>query len=444
LFLGDAAICVAAFFITPLARNLALVPGEFYLQAAESFLPIFAIWFGVFYIGGLYDFRAMRKLVDLLRMSLTAFGINTALATAYFYVSAPYFQMTPKSQLLLLSLLAHAGMAFWRQSWVRIACAQLLVQRVAFLGENAVVRGMVQDLRAKRVPGYVVVRAPALSSMHVEESMEHWNPKAWNESWIRSATDILVIEQDILHSNQKRFRELFSLALAAHIPVMTELDFYEMLYDRIPPQYAADPRWLLNHGMSNSMELYPLFKRFIDLAGATAGLLLISPFLLLIAAMSSLLQGGTPLYSQKRVGYLGREFRIWKFRTMLQDADKRGPLWRSPRRDARVTRWGEFLRRTHVDELPQLWNVILGDMSLVGPRPEWVQEVSRLEKEVPYYHLRHLRRPGMTGWAQVRYRATNSPAESHEKLHFDLFYIKNVSFALDAGILLKTMRRMLG
>jgi lipopolysaccharide/colanic/teichoic acid biosynthesis glycosyltransferase len=165
--------------------------------------------------------------------------------------------------------------------------------------------------------------------------------------------------------------------------------------------------------------------------------------MLLVAAAIRLVDRTSPLYGQMRIGYLGRTFLLWKFRTMRQDAEQKGPFIQfSEGDDPRVTRLGSVLRRLCIDELPQLWNVLKGDMSLVGPRPEWAREVDILEKAVPTYTLRYLVPPGMTGWAQVYFRATNNPEDAIEKHNYDLYYLKHFSLALDFSIMLKTIKRV--
>lgn len=142
-----------------------------------------------------------------------------------------------------------------------------------------------------------------------------------------------------------------------------------------------------------------------------------------------------------RISNLGREFRFWKFRTMVQNAEQQGYLWNVTHKDPRVTRLGRLLRRYRLDELPQLWNIFRGEMSFVGPRPTWVGEKQALE--LPHYHLRHLVKPGLTGWAQINRRSTDSLDDTIEKLNYDLYYVKHISFVLDLAILLKTARRVL-
>jgi lipopolysaccharide/colanic/teichoic acid biosynthesis glycosyltransferase len=150
------------------------------------------------------------------------------------------------------------------------------------------------------------------------------------------------------------------------------------------------------------------------------------------------------LYQQRRVGLNGRVFTIYKLRSMWADAEAAtGPVWATPGRDPRVTRVGAFLRRSRIDELPQLWNVFIGDMSLVGPRPERPEFVKNLTEQIPFYGQRHAVRPGVTGWAQVRYSYGASVEDATEKLQYDLFYVKNKSVALDLYIIFETLKTVL-
>ena len=178
-----------------------------------------------------------------------------------------------------------------------------------------------------------------------------------------------------------------------------------------------------------------VLKRGVDFASAAAGTLLVAPLLLLVALAVKLTSRGPVLYAQERLGRFGEPFMIFKFRTMRVDAESNGPVWASPENDPRVTPIGNFLRKTHLDELPQLLNVIKGDMSLVGPRPERAIFVEQLDREIPRYDERLLIKPGMTGLAQVHYRYDQSIADVKRKLRFDLLYVKRMCLMLDAKIL---------
>jgi exopolysaccharide biosynthesis polyprenyl glycosylphosphotransferase len=220
-------------------------------------------------------------------------------------------------------------------------------------------------------------------------------------------------------------------------------DFYESFLSKVPVLHLQDGWFALSHGfdlLHHNIELR--IKRVMDLVFALALLVVLMPVMLVIAVLIALDSPGPVIYSQTRTGLNGREFRVRKFRTMVRDAEKLGAQWASAN-DPRVTRVGSALRRTRLDELPQLWNVLLGEMSFIGPRPERPDFNRQLEREIPYYDLRHLVKPGITGWAQVMYSYGASVEDAREKLQYDLYYIKNYSIALDIFIAFKTVRVML-
>ena len=180
--------------------------------------------------------------------------------------------------------------------------------------------------------------------------------------------------------------------------------------------------------------------QFPRLSGLVVGLLVAAPIMALTALAVRLTSAGPALYHQRRVGQHGRIFTVHKFRSMRQDAEKAtGAVWASAN-DDRVTPIGRFLRKTRLDELPQLWNVLRGDMSLVGPRPERPEFVEDLTRQIPFYRQRHVVKPGVTGWAQVCYTYGASVGDALEKLQYELYYIKNMSISLDLFILFKTVQ----
>jgi len=180
-------------------------------------------------------------------------------------------------------------------------------------------------------------------------------------------------------------------------------------------------------------------KRFLDVVVSAVGLVVLTPLFVLIAALIRLDSPGPILFRQLRVGLRGRLFLIWKFRSMHHDAEKSGPRW-AQANDPRISRVGRWLRKTRFDELPQLVNVLRGEMSLVGPRPERPVFVQDLRSAIPFYDIRHTVRPGITGWAQVKFRYGASQEDAHRKLQYDLYYVKNISFLLDLKILAYTIR----
>lgn len=183
-------------------------------------------------------------------------------------------------------------------------------------------------------------------------------------------------------------------------------------------------------------------KRAVDVISAAIGLVLLLPLCLLIGALIKIDSPGPVFYRQMRVGLYGQPYMIWKFRSMQNDAEKGGPKW-AEKQDTRVSRVGRVLRKLRIDELPQLYNVLRGEMSLVGPRPERPVFVEELQKNIPYYNIRHTVRPGVTGWAQIRFRYGSSAEDAHTKLQYDLYYVKNMTLGLDIQILTETTRVVL-
>lgn len=217
-------------------------------------------------------------------------------------------------------------------------------------------------------------------------------------------------------------------------------DVYEMVTGRVPVLHVHE-RWLL-HAFNKPQMGYMMFKRISDFIIALFGIIITSPLIAVISMMIKLTSKGDILYKQTRVGKNGREFIIYKFRTMVNDAEDDGAVW-AVKDDPRVTMIGRWLRKLRLDELPQLINVLTGDMSIIGPRPERPEFVKQLSKDIPFYNYRHIVKPGITGWAQVRYCYACSVEGSLEKLQFDLYGIRNAGLEYDIEVLLRTVWVML-
>ncbi len=228
----------------------------------------------------------------------------------------------------------------------------------------------------------------------------------------------------------------------AGISVCDGVTFYEALSGKIYVQGAL-PSWLIYSDGFHRHRWTQLAKRTLDVVFATAGLVFSAPLMALIAVAVKWDSPGPVFYSQERVGKKEKTFRIVKFRTMVQNAEQlSGPVW-AGERDPRITRVGRILRKLRLDELPQFWNVLRGDMSFVGPRPERPVFVEKLKKRLPYYGERHTMKPGITGWAQINYPYGASEEDALKKLEYDLFYVKNFSILLDLYIVLKTVQIVL-
>jgi sugar transferase (PEP-CTERM system associated) len=235
-------------------------------------------------------------------------------------------------------------------------------------------------------------------------------------------------------------RELLDLRLCG-VVIENSSSLMERLSGKLPLDGLNPSVLIFTEGfrMSTSQQL---FRRLLSFVVSFVALTICLPFLPLIILAVRLSSPGPIFFSQTRVGQRGRLFTAYKFRTMRQDSEAQGAVWAS-KDDPRVTRAGRYLRNTRLDEIPQLWNVLRGDMAFVGPRPERPEFVKWLSDEIPFYDLRHMIRPGITGWAQVRYRYGASLEETKRKLEFDLYYVKHQSIGLDLLIMFETIKTII-
>lgn len=248
----------------------------------------------------------------------------------------------------------------------------------------------------------------------------------------------ILVDDSIDKLSDDTATQLMKLRLEG-VSVYTLIDFHEQLCKKIPPSFLkAD--WFaysFRSGLVNN-PINSLLKRLLDLCVASGLLLVTSPLLGLAALAVKLESAGPIIYSQERTGLRGKPFKIHKVRSMRQDAESQGAQW-AQTQDPRITRVGQFLRKTRIDELPQLWNVIKGEMTLIGPRPERPQFDQSLRQDIPYYDVRYIVKPGITGWAQVNYPYGASTEDAYHKLAYDIYYIKNYSLWLDVLTAFKTI-----
>jgi lipopolysaccharide/colanic/teichoic acid biosynthesis glycosyltransferase len=249
------------------------------------------------------------------------------------------------------------------------------------------------------------------------------------------AVELVLIEEE--HESEVPVMSL----LASGVRVMGIAAFVETFCQRIPPA-EVDAAWLTRLNLRQRDPIVRRVKRLIDLLLASLCLVLSVP-LLLLAGFVIVLDSGFPIFfHQTRTGYLGRPYTLFKLRTMRQNAEGRGAQW-AQELDNRVTFVGRFLRKTRIDEIPQFWNVIKGEMSLVGPRPERPELDEEIVRTSPFWKCRYLLKPGITGWAQIKYQYASDMKSSDKKLSYDLFYVKNASFFLDLEIILSTLRSIM-
>jgi len=235
--------------------------------------------------------------------------------------------------------------------------------------------------------------------------------------------------------------ELLQLSLAGQVTIEEGASFYERLTSRVSLNMLR-PSWLIFTGRGRQAKVAELLRTAVHWLVALFGLMLSLPIIIVTAILIKLESRGPIFYRQDRVGKNGRPFILAKFRSMRVDAEESGPVWAS-KGDTRTTRVGRIIRKTRIDEIPQFWNILKGEMSFVGPRPERPHFVAQLAQEIPFYEQRHLIAPGLTGWAQIKYPYGASIEDARQKLQYDLFYIKNQGLILDAIILFETIKIIL-
>ncbi len=302
-------------------------------------------------------------------------------------------------------------------------------ERVVFVGENDYTEDLLESV--KKDGQYVFVTSLNNTDMKAlgKDILELYNTKKF---------DVLVDFTDKLLRDPKITEKLLQYKLEG-LQYYNYLEFYETYENKLPISHLS-PKWFLeNTGFEiyhNNFNLKA--KRLLDLLFALLIGIFAAPVIVLAAIIVKLESKGPVFFIQERIGEGNKKFNIVKFRSMTTDAEKDGPQWAS-KNDNRVTKFGKIMRATRIDELPQLWNVLRGEMSFVGPRPEREYFIQQLEKEIPYYNLRHTVKPGLTGWAQVMYPYGASVEDAYRKLQYDLYYIKHHSIPFDVKVLLKTV-----
>ncbi|MDD5725939.1 MAG: sugar transferase [Patescibacteria group bacterium] len=419
------------------------VTAENYDQHAFPFLILSLLWLVGFYVAGLYDLRLSRDTLKFFRTYFEGTVANLLLSLGFFYL-LPIFGITPRTNLFLFVAIVLVLDYIWRLGFNRLIAKGLFRTRVLFVGTPEDAIG-VDNLIRETAPGFelkAVIQTAAGTRFDDGSIVWYASPDAIKDLVNKNLIDTIVIghkPEEVIGLQDALYETIFSA-----VTLVDRATFEEIATGRIPLEHISQS-WFLSHIREGEKVAYESVKRFFDLLSAIPiGLvtLVLFPFLALLVRVSS---PGPILIRQKRVGLKGRIFTLYKFRSMRQDAeaDGRPKLASDQKNDPRVTRVGKILRATSLDELPQIWNILRGDMSVIGPRPERPEFVEELTRQMPFYALRHLTRPGVTGWAQVNFRYASSFADNIKKLQYDLYYIKHRSFMLDLSILLKTIRIVL-
>ena len=404
--------------------------------------PLAAIVLTLFIVGG-YDRRS--DLLSLTYMSEHLIGMGAALlvASLLVYCFASYdFPVKPGRSTLLLGFVVFTPLSLiYRRAIGARVRVEVARKHFLVLGSGESAENFLRAYKAstnRQALRFIDVAAGAFDVMPAKPEAEIL---AELHTLSPSAVEGVVLTLPLTAFGPAVRDQLVRLHFQ-QTPVYTLDTFYETHWRRVPV-YALNPAWPLQMGFQlTRTSPYQHFKRLFDIVGAAAGLLVLAPVGGIIALLTLWDSGRPVIFRQERVGLGGGLFTIFKFRSMKnRPADTADDMY-TRTNDARITRVGKWLRKGRLDELPQLWNVLRGDMSLIGPRAEWVRCAELYETNIPSYHFRHLVKPGITGWAQVNYAYGENEDDAIEKLKYDLYYIRRYSLRLDAMIVLKTLHIM--
>lgn len=391
------------------------------------------------YYFDLYDLSISSSFIDTATRITQAFGVGCiVLGVVYFIVP----KIMISTEIFFVGYLVICGsIAFWRIVYAMALDRRMFTQPIMLLGLGSLAEKITGEITGKRDSGYKIVAYvgeshPAFNTFGVPVYSDvHEIPRIASEKKIEK---IIVALDD--RRKKTPVKELMKCKLQG-VTINRGVEFYESLTGKLLVEKINPDAIIYSEGFKKSRMTYRI-KRLVDIVLSAFGLLVSFPITLLCALIIKCESPGPVFYTQERVGAKGKTFKVIKFRSMRADAEKNGPVW-AARDDARITKCGRFIRLTRIDEIPQLWNVFRGEMSFVGPRPERPVFVEQLEKNIPYYSLRHDAKPGITGLAQICYPYGASEEDALRKLEYDLYYLKNISLRMDLWIIFETVKTVL-
>lgn len=403
-------------FVTINILVLFLAQYLIYKPVDKTFLLYFIIAFPIYYILNVFNFEY--RIFDLKQMFLCV--IANFLLMLFFDVFV-FYQMMEGVIFFGVVLLYQIVAKFLIISSINIK------DRVILLGTNEYKGEIVNEMKNTKL--YKVI-------------LDTNDKNKLKEEIAKNRTTIIV-DFDSGMLDDPTLSDMFLNCRISGVKIYRDITFYEIVLKRLPIKRLSKKYFMVESGFSSYQDsIKKNIKRIFDICFAIIILIPALPIMLISAVIIKLESRGPVIYSQERIGENNKPFKIFKFRSMRTDSEKDGPKWASEH-DDRITKFGNIMRKTRIDELPQLYNVIVGQMSFVGPRPERQFFINTLEKEIPYYNLRHIVKPGLTGWAQVKYPYGASIEDSYRKLQYDLYYIKNYSLILDVLIILDTVKIVL-
>jgi sugar transferase (PEP-CTERM system associated) len=393
------------------------------------------------YYFDLYNFKTFRSSLELAIRLLQSLGVSSIILSFLYYL----FPMLIIGRGIFLISLSFVGavIIFWRMSYNHFLKTRQLDQKIMIIGAGPLAKNIAVEILERDDIGFKIIG-------FITDNPERIGERLVNPSIVGDQSQILDIAarekvaRIIVALDERRGKfpeaELLECKMKG-ITVEEGIEFYEHLTGKLQVESLRPSSLIFSDGFKKS-KLTMWVKRAIGFGCSLIGLVLLSPLILIISILIKIDSRGTVFYRQERMGEDGKLFKLIKFRSMIKNAEVNGPVW-ADQDDDRVTRIGRWMRKWRLDEIPQMFNVLKGDMSFVGPRPERPFFVKQLRKEIPFYDQRFYVKPGITGWAQIKYRYGASKEDALEKLKYDLYYIKNLSSLFDLIIIFETIKVVL-
>ncbi len=387
----------------------------------------------------LYNLQQASKFQTVLKNTI----LTVSVTTLFFLLTPFYTPVLPENRLQIIYFFVAmiSGILIWRGLYVSLISSPRFYKRVLVVGDTLDIAKIAGNLEGAdpnyRIVGFINTKEDGRNSEF--NSIEQFP----TNDLVRTVADNNISEIVVAGNygegvSLKMYNQLINL-LESGFPIREYIQVYEEIAQRIPVEYVdKDFYRYFPFSRSNQNKFYQFSHRLFDLLLSVVGLCFFLIFIPFIFLINLLANRGPLFYTQDRIGRNGRAFRIIKLRTMVRDAEKDGPVW-AQKNDIRITLFGKFLRNTRLDEIPQFINILLGQMSVIGPRPERPEFVRKLSQDIPFYETRHIVKPGLTGWAQVMGGYANSTEDNLAKLQYDLYYIKHRNLFMDLSIVLKTI-----
>lgn len=409
LILGDLAVFYLALAATLYIRGGREMLSEFWDIYALPFSILAMLWIGLFFFFDLYTRKPFRSWTHFFQGFIQTIIASTVLSIMFFYL-ANVFGITPKTNLALFLILFTVGFIGWR----------MIVVRRWLLADNQIRTISLREITAEFIPLIDELRAYPFHQLVTDEKNAHT---------IVVGNELDGFSDISMYGHLLEGREVTDFA-----------SYYQNVFLRTPVEVVT-PEWIIRSFRDTQKREFEVGKKIFDVLLSISVMIATIPVILIVPLLIKSTSRGPVFYKQTRVGRDGTLFILIKFRTMVQNAEINGVQW-AQKNDPRVTRVGKWLRHSHLDEWPQLWNILKGDMSFIGPRPERPEIIETLERQIPFYSLRHTVKPGITGWAQVQYRYGATIDDAKRKLSYDLYYIQYRDLILDMKIIFQTFESL--